>query len=133
MVSFDQFPNDSGAVPGKWRLALRDEVNDSFCGTSFIGGVSQEPVSGFTARRLSACTSVLGAMRVDGEGECELGDCSRLRPPPAPDQPSAQTAPSLVESAPEAGDEDVAEGQSESDEPPSDEDGTRPTKRKGRK
>lgn len=76
MVSHSDFPGD---LDGQWRLVLKDAINDSMCGTSFVDGVSQEPVSGPIARRLTACTQVVGVMRVDGV-ECMLGDCSRLLP-----------------------------------------------------
>lgn len=76
VVSVFDLPKDEGVLPaGKWDVALWDEVNDSFPGVTFCGGLSLDPVDGRTLTRVCSFMRVKGVRRVEGE-PFELGDLS---------------------------------------------------------
>ena len=82
-VSIFDLPTDGpGCMPaGMWRIALPDASFSSSFGTvSFVDGVSIGEIDGNALRRVCACTTVAGAVRVSGGGRIEIGDCSRLIP-----------------------------------------------------
>jgi hypothetical protein len=83
-LSYTDLPMDDGFLPaGKWLVQMRDPITDSFAGAAFKAGITVEPINGRLLKRLVTFMKVDGALRVEGE-PCELGDCSTLKPAPAP-------------------------------------------------
>ena len=86
-VSLANLPIEAGRVPGTWRIAFRDPMNDTFAGVLFVEGISQAPIEGQKVRHLVAAMggSIRAIDRLDGD--CSLGDMSafpKARPSLAP-------------------------------------------------
>lgn len=114
-VSLDQLPYDSATIyTDRWLFQLSDELRGPHGGANFDLGVVTDPVDTRVLRRFICAhgKAMIGALRVVGE-ECELGDCSALKPksdepealpleqtPPEQTQPE-QTPPEPQQSAAE--------------------------------
>ena len=101
-VSIFDLPTDGpGCMPaGMWRIALPDvSFSSSFGTVSFVDGVSIGEIDGNALRRVCACTTVAGAVRVSGGDRSEIGDCSRLIPAVAAPVQADAEAPGDVAAA----------------------------------
>lgn len=114
-VSLSNLPCEAGTVPGHWRVAFREPVNDSFAGCTFVEGVSVGTITGPRMRRLVALmgASIRAVLRVDGAAPMLIGDADAFRenhretlvpeppaPEPAPPAPVAAPAPPDEPAAP---------------------------------
>lgn len=85
-VSLSDIPFDGATwITDRWLFHLGEPLNCALGETEFIDGVAMKPVSSNALKRwvVSHGRGMIGAMRVVGE-PCELGDCSALKPTPAP-------------------------------------------------
>lgn len=88
-VTIWDLPQD---LTGMWKIALTEPHNDSFAGTSFVGGISQAPSAHWGLRALvGSGVGIAGLLRVDPQPELAIGDVSKLRPSPLSDHPPTST------------------------------------------
>lgn len=114
-ISLEQLPYDSVTIySDRWLFQLSDELRGPHGGANFDLGIVTDPVDTRVLRRFICAhgKSMVGAMRVVGE-ECELGDCSGLKPK---DESKSESVPAAASELQQSAAEPTKELDGKSDE-----------------